>query len=88
MSQANYKVTITEHDYYYTTYVVWVGASSKNQAMLMAGALVGQEKNRREFERTGRVNDLWPQGLIDPEIRIEPADVDEYWEKRNTVEVS
>jgi hypothetical protein len=85
MSQSNYKVTITEHDYNYTTWVAWVQASSKNQAMVKAGALAGQEKARREAERTGRAG--FVEGLMDPEVRMEPAPLDEYWEHREEVEL-
>lgn len=88
MSQSNYKITITDHDYYYTTYTAWVQASSQNRAIAKAGALAGQEKNRREYTKTGRVSDLWPGGLNDPDIKIEHVDLDEFWEKRDTVEVS
>lgn len=87
MAQANYKVTITDHDYHYTKYVAWVSATSKNQAILLAGALVGQEKMRREHERMPR-NDLVPGTLLEPEVNLEPVDVDEYWEHRDEVIVS
>lgn len=89
MSSANYKVTITEHNYNYTTYTAWVSATSKNQAIVIAAALAGQEKNRREFEKMGRPSDLWPGGLLDPEVRLEPVtDLEDFWDKRGTVEVS
>lgn len=83
MTQANYKVTITEHDHYYTTYIAWVAASSKNQAMVKAAALAGQEKVRREFDRTGR--SVVVEGLLEPEIKLEPASGDEFWDNRDTV---
>ena len=87
MTQANYRVTITEHDYHYTKYTAWVSATSKNQAIAKAAALAGQEKTRREYERMGRPNDLLPVGLLAPEIKIEPVDFDEFWDKQDTVEV-
>jgi hypothetical protein len=87
MSQANYRVTITEHDYNYTKYTAWVSASSKNQALIKAAALAGQEKNRREFERTGRFPGI--EGLMEPEVSIEKTDLDnEFWDKQDTVEVT
>lgn len=88
MSLANYKITITEQDYLYTTYTAWVSATSRDQAMVKAAALAGQEKTRREFERTGRPNALWPEGLLEPKVKIAAVSLDEYWERRNTVEVS
>lgn len=84
----NFKVTITEHDYNFTTYTAWVSATSRNQAIVMAAAMAGQEKIRREFERTGRPNDLYPAGLLAPEVKIETVSLDEFWDKRDTVEVS
>jgi hypothetical protein len=89
VSQANYRVRITEHDYYYTTYTAWVSATSRNQAIIKAAALAGQEKYRREAERTGREPGV--EGLIEPEIKIEPMglnEFDEFWDKRDTVEVT
>lgn len=86
MSQANYKVTITEHDYDYTTYTAWVSASSRNQAMVKAAALAGQEKARREFERTGQAPAT--EGLLEPEVKMEAAPLDEYWEHRDEVTIS
>lgn len=85
MAQANYKVTITDHDYHYTKYVAWVDATSKNQAIAKGAALVGQEKMRREGERTGYA---YVGGLIEPEIKLEPADFDEFWQHRDEVIVS
>lgn len=87
MSQAYYKVTIIEHDYTYTAYVAWVSASSKNQAMVKAAALAGQEKSRREFERTGDRRGVVVEGLLEPEIKLETVTVDEYWEHREEVTV-
>jgi hypothetical protein len=86
MSESNHKVTITEHDYNYTKYTAWVSATSKQQAVAKAAALAGQEKYRREAERTGREPGV--EGLMDPDIKIEPVDLDEYWEHRETVEVA
>lgn len=86
MAQANYKITITEHDYEYTRYIAWVSGSSRIQAIAKAAALAGQCKARRESERTGR--GVACDGLMDPEIKIEPAELDEYWDKRDTVEVA
>jgi len=77
--QARYRVTITDHDYHYTTYVAWVDATSKNQAIVKAGALAGGLKAAREQHSTG--------GLTDPEIRLEPCNLEEYWEHRETAEV-
>jgi hypothetical protein len=85
MAQRNYKITITEHDHEYTTYVAWVQGSSQNQAVAKAAAMAGQEKTRRAFERMGRPHDLAPEGLLDPEIRIELVDLDEYWDHREEV---
>lgn len=85
MSQSNYKVRITEHDYAYTTYIAWVSATSRVQAVAKAAALAGQEKHRREFERTGREPGV--EGLMEPEIKLEAVSLDEYWEHREEVEV-
>lgn len=84
MSQRNYKVTITEHDYEGTTWVAWVQATSKNQAIVKAGALAGQAKAHREAERTGRHG--FNEGLMEPDVRLELAPLDEYWEHREEVE--
>jgi len=86
MSPANYKVTITEHDYAYTTYTAWVNGTSRNQAMVKAAALAGQEKARRESERTGRP--VAVEGLMEPEIKMEACSLDEYWEHREEVTVN
>lgn len=89
MAQRNYKVTVTERDYRYTTYTCWVTATSRDQAVLKAGALAGQEKNRREFERMKRVSDLWPGGLLEPSVTVTViTSLDEFWDKRGTVEVT
>jgi hypothetical protein len=85
MAHALYKAVVTEQNYHYTTYTCWVSAASKNSAMVMAGALAGQEKMRREHERTGR--NLWPEGLMAPEIRLETVGTDEYYANEGTVEV-
>ncbi len=85
MSQTNYKVTITEHNYEYTVYTAWVSATSKNQAIIKAAALAGQEKTRREFERTGRPDALCPEGLLEPYVRLEAVSVEEYWAHRDEV---
>lgn len=68
MAQANYKITITEHDYFYTTYVAWVSGSSRIQAIAKAAAMAAQEKNRRRYDKLGRPADLFPDGLLDPEV--------------------
>lgn len=81
-----YKVTITEHDYNYTKYTVWVSALSRNQAMIKAAALAGQEKYRRETDRAGRQPGV--EGLLEPEVTMEPASVEEYWDHREEVQVS
>jgi hypothetical protein len=86
MTLTNYKVTITDHDYDFTKYVAWVSASSKNQALVKGAALAGQEKMRRDHERMPR-NPLWPGPLLDPEIKLEPVDLDQYWAHRDTVVV-
>jgi len=89
MAQTSYyKVTITEHDYKYTTYTTWVSATSKNQAVAKAAALAGQEKTRREYERTGDRRGVAVDGLLEPEIKLEPATLDEYWDYREEVKVS
>lgn len=88
MSQANYKVTITEHDYHYTTYTTWVQATSKNQALVKAAALAGQEKARREFERVSGRNGVVTEGLYEPEVKLEAVSLDEYWDHREEVTVS
>ena len=79
MAQANYKVTVTDHDYHYTTYVTWVDATSKTQAIAKGAALVGQEKMRRD----GHVSTL-----LEPDVKLEPADFDEFWNNRDQVIVS
>jgi hypothetical protein len=86
MSQANYKVTITEHNYNYTTYVAWVSGASRNQALVKAAALAGQEKACREFERTGRAPAT--EGLLEPEVKMETVPLDEYWEHRDEVVIT
>jgi hypothetical protein len=85
MSQANYKVTITEHNYEYTRYIAWVSATSKNQALVKAAALAGQEKARREFERTGSRRGVAVDGLLEPEVTMETVGLDEYYEEEVTV---
>jgi hypothetical protein len=85
---ANYKVTITERDYKYTTYTTWVSASSRNQALVKAAALAGQEKSRREFERTGERRGVAVEGLLEPEVKLEQVTTDEYWDHRDEVTVS
>jgi hypothetical protein len=87
VSQAFYKITITERDYHYTEYSAWVAASSKTQAVAKAAALAGQEKARREFERTGRADALCPEGLLEPEVKLAVVSVDEYYEHREEVTV-
>lgn len=90
MSQANYKVTITDSDYYYTTYVAWVSATSKNQAIAKAAALTGAEKAAREFRRTKREPVGEDGSLLEPTVRLEVLgldEFDEFWDKRDTVEV-
>lgn len=86
MATSYHKVTIAEHDYNWTTYTVWVEATSKNQAMVKAAALAGQEKARREAERMPR-NGVVVSGLMEPDVKLEPVALEEYWEKRDTVEV-
>ena len=86
MAHSYYKVTITEHDYHYTTYTAWVQATSRNQAITKAAALAGQEKARREHERMPR-HGVCVEGLLEPEIKLEPVHLEEFWEKRDTVEV-
>lgn len=86
MAQANYKVTVTDHDYHYTTYTAWVSASSKNQALVKAAALIGGEMTRREWLRMHR--EPVRQDLIEPDVRIEPVDLDEFWDNRDKVIVS
>lgn len=66
-------------------YIAWVQASSKNQAMVKAGALAGQEKNRRNQDRTGR--EQGAEGLMEPDIWIEKIGLDEYWDHREEVEI-
>lgn len=83
-----FKVVITEHDYEYTTYTAWVGASSRNQAIAKAAALAGQEKTRLQFGRMRRDADLWPCGLLEPDIRLAAVGLEEYWDKQDTVEIS
>ena len=85
MMIANYKITITEHDYHYSTYIAWVQGSSQVQAVAKAGALAGQEKNRRRYELMGRPSDLSPEGLLEPEVKVEKVSLDEYWEHREEV---
>jgi hypothetical protein len=87
MASANYKVTIIDHDYHYTTYTAWVSATSKNQAIALGAALIGQEKMRRDHLRMPS-HDLWPGPLLEPEVKLEPVDVDEYWRHRDEVIVS
>lgn len=87
MSQANYKVTITDHDYHYTTYTAWVQAASRTQAFVKAAALAGQEKARREFERMPR-HGVMVEGLLEPDAKLEAVSLDDFWDKRDTVEVS
>ena len=87
MATQNYKITITEHDYAYTRYIAWVQGTSRNQALVKAAALAGQEKARREHERMPQ-HGVAVEGLLEPEVTVEPCDLDEYWNKRNTVEVS
>jgi hypothetical protein len=87
MAQANYKVTITDRTYHHITYTAWVSATSKNQAIIQGAALAGREKLIREHQRQPR-NDLAPEIFFDPEVKLEPVSVDEYWDKRDTVEVS
>lgn len=88
MSQANYKVTITEHDYHYTVYTAWVSATSRNQAIVKAAALAGQEKARREFELTGSRRGIAVDGLQEPEVKMERVSLDEFWEHQDEVTVS
>jgi hypothetical protein len=88
MSQSNYKVTITEHDYHYTTYTAWVGASSKNQAIVKAASLAGAEKARREFERNPRHGVMVEGITLEPDVKLELISLEEFWDKRDTVGVS
>jgi hypothetical protein len=85
VAQANYKVTITDHDYHYTTYIAWVQATSKNQAIAKAAALAGGEKTRREWQRMGR--EPMPEGLLEPDVKLEPVGLDEYWDHQEQVVV-
>lgn len=41
----------------------------------------GQEKSRREFERMPH-HGILVEGLIEPDIRLEPVHLDDFWEKR------
>ena len=86
MAEANYKVTITDHDYHYTTYTAWVSASSKNQAIAKAAAPVGGEKTHREWLRMGR--EPFPESLLEPDVKLEPCGLDEYWDHQEQVTVS
>lgn len=81
--QANYKVTIINHDYNYTKYTAYVSATSKTQAIAMAAGLIGGEMTRREWQRMGR--EPVPELLADPEVVLEKANLDEFWEKREQV---
>lgn len=87
MAQAWYKVTITNHDYHYTKYTAWVEATSKNQALIKAAALAGQEMMRRDYEQTHGRHGLAPETLLEPDVTLEKVSLDEYWDKRDTVEV-
>ena len=86
MAQHNYRVTITEHNYNYTAYTAWVQATSRIQAVVKAAALAGQEKMRREHERMPN-HGLAVEGLFEPEITIDLISLDDFWDKRDTVEV-
>lgn len=82
----HYKVTVIDHDYHYTKYETWVSATSKNQALVKAGNLIGGEKTRREWLRMGR--EPIPETLIEPDVRIEIADPDLFWNLQDTVTVT
>ena len=88
MAHTNYQVTITEYTNETTTYTAWVTGRSKTQALVKAAAMAGQEKTRLEYERMGRPADLEPVGLMDPEFTITPCLVGDFWDKRDTVEVT
>lgn len=82
-----FKAIIEEQDYNSTVYTTWVSAESKQQAIVMAAALAGQEKARREFERNPR-HGVMVEGLMVPTIRLEIADINDYFNKRDMVEVT
>ena len=90
MAHANYRVTITDHDYHYTTYTAWVQASSKNQAIAMGAALIGGEKTRREWQtsRHHQGNEPWPVQLLQPDVKLEPCTLEEYWAHEDKIEVT
>lgn len=87
MAHEHYKITITEQDYYFTTYTTWVSGTSKTQAIAKAGALAGQAKTRRAYERTGRAQELIGEELLNPSVKIEKSTVDEYYEHQDKVEI-
>ncbi len=87
MAHAYYKATILEHDYHWTTYTVWLEATSKIQAVLQAGVKAGQEKSRREFLRMKVESALYPDAMLEPEIKLEVISLEEYWANRDKVEV-
>lgn len=84
--QANYRVTITDSDYNYTTYTTWVSATSKMKAVAKAACLIGGEKTRREWLRMHR--DPYPEPLTEPDIEIVAVDMDEYWDNQDKVVVA
>lgn len=85
---AIYKVTISEKDYDSSVYTTWVSATSKNQAIVLAAALVGGEKMRREHERMGRQPCTEDSVLLEPTVTLEPGTVDEYYANEHDVLVS
>lgn len=85
MAYANYRVTVTDNDYYCTTYTTWVSAGSKTQALVKAAALIGGEKTRREWQRMHR--EPVPETLLDPLVTVERVSVDEFWDHQDQVAV-
>lgn len=84
--QAFYKVTITDSNYESTKYTAWVSASSKTQAIVKGAALAGQEKYRREAERTGREPGV--EGLLEPRLQVEKVGASDYWDHQEEVVVT
>jgi len=82
--RAHYKITVVDGDYYCTRYITWVEADSKIKAIAKAAALAGQRKLQDEFEHQGP-NAVWPHGLTEPTVEIQPCEPDEYWERREEV---
>jgi hypothetical protein len=81
-----FKVTITDNDYDMTVYTTWVSAQSKQQAIIMGAVMAGQEKYRRDSARLNR--DIGTEGMTQPQVKLEPTTVDEFYRHECTVEVS